>query len=156
MILYDQKQYDKKGKVKKPVREFILLSFWEAVAKRKVLNKLFTDEYKEIGLYADCQWLKKGDTILLYENIEEKNEIKWDDNYSITNKIFRVNEIGLETKADGKQYAVVKMEPHKQMKKTGDKYLAEGKFLKRSHSINAIKVRLDCLGNIIAKGEECF
>lgn len=154
MILYDQKQYDKKGKLKKPVREFILLSFWEAVAKRKVLSKLFIDEYKEIGLYADCQWLKKGDMVLLYENEEEKQTINWDDNYTLSNKIYRINEIGNNPTGDG--YASIKLEPHKLMKKTGDKYLAIGKFLKRSESITAIKVRLDCLGNIIAKGEECF
>ena len=88
--------------------------------------------------------------------LNEIDEIKWEDNFSISNQIFRINEIGLETKKDGKQYAVIKMEPHKQLKKAGDKYLAEGKFLKRSQSINAIKIRLDCLGDIIAKGEECF
>ena len=42
------------------------------------------------------------------------------------------------------------------MKTSGDKYASTGKFLKLSESINAIKVRLNILGEIEAKGEECF
>ena len=105
-------------------------------------------------LYKDCNWIQKGD--LIFYNIEKNKaeEINWNNLDNISSKLYRVNEIGINPTGDG--YASIKLEPHKKMKKSGDKYESKGDFLKLSESISAIKIRLNILGEIEAKGEECF
>ena len=156
MVFYDKKQFDNKGKKKKSLRGFKLISFWDAVKikTKSEYKKLFNDEIGDLSLDPYCSWLKKGDTIYLAEKNQEFTDIDWNDSTSLTSKLYRVNELGFNPTADG--YAVIKLEPHKLMKTSKDKYASSGKFLKLSESLNAIKVRLNILGDIEAKGEECF
>ena len=154
MVLYEKREYDEKGRKKKPLRDFKLISFWDATKSKRENTALFNDEIANLSLYNHCQWLKKGDIVLLENKDEEIEKIKWDDSYILSSKLYRVNELGYNPTGDG--YAVIKLEPHKLMKTSKDKYASIGKFLKLSESLNAIKVRLNILGEIEAKGEECF
>jgi CRISPR-associated endonuclease Csn1 len=154
MVFYEKKQFDKKGNKKKTVRDFKLVSFWDANKSKRENNKLFNDEINEIALNPDCNWLKKGDIIFLGDKDEDFEKINWHDNNYITSKLFRVNELGFNPTGDG--YAVIKLEPHKLLKTSKDKYASVGKFLKLSESLNALKIRLNILGEIEATGEECF
>jgi CRISPR-associated endonuclease Csn1 len=153
MVFYEKEQTDKKGNKKKPLRDFKLISFWNANKSKRENQKLFNDEINDLSLYKNCQWLKKGDVFLLSER-EDSTEIDWKDVAFISSKLCRVNELGFNPTGDG--YAVIKVEPHKLIKTKKDKYASTGKFRKLSESVNAIKVRLNILGEIEAKGEECF
>lgn len=154
MVFYEKKQYDKKGNQKKPIRKFRLISFWNATKSKRENTKLFNDEIGDLALLNHCQWLKKGDIVFIGEDGDTFENVDWRDNNFITSKLFRVNELGFNPTADG--YGVIKIEPHKLVKTSKDKYASEGKFRKLSESLNAIKVRLNILGEIEAKGEECF
>jgi CRISPR-associated endonuclease Csn1 len=154
MVLYAKEQFDKKGDKKKPIRGFKLISFWDANKSKREKQKLFNDEIENLGLYKYCQWLKKGDTIYFDKKSIDFENIDWQDNILLSEKLFRINEIGFNPTAKG--YAVIKLEPHKLIKTSKDKYASSGKFLKLSETLNAIKVRLNILGEIEAKGEECF
>jgi hypothetical protein len=153
MVLYEKQQFDKKGR-KKLIRDFKLISFWDAIKSKKDKNKLFNDEIAELELLPDCNWIKKGDIIFLGDKEDDSKKINWNDNHYISSRLFRINELGFNPTASG--YAVIKLEPHKLLKTSKDKYASVGKFLKLSASLNAIKVRLNILGEVEAKGEECF
>ncbi|MEY4875987.1 MAG: hypothetical protein RL708_1136 [Bacteroidota bacterium] len=154
MIFYEKKEFDKKGIPKRSKRDFQLISFWDAVKTKRKKEKLFLDETSDgLELMNQCQWLKQGDIVYLNEEEQNIDTIDWNDKSSISNKLFKVNELGFNPTAKG--YAVIKLEPHKLSKTGKDKYGTD-KFPKLSESLNAIKVRLSPLGEIIAKGEECF
>ncbi|HRO41682.1 MAG TPA: HNH endonuclease domain-containing protein [Flavipsychrobacter sp.] len=154
MVFYEKEQFDKKGKRRKPVKDFRLLSFWDATKSKRQNEKLFSDEIEDLTLCKHCQWLKKGDLIFLGDKEDEFEKVDWSDTLMISSKLYRINELGYNPTGEG--YAVIKVEPHKKMKTSKDKYAANGKFLKLSESLNGIKVRLNILGEIEAKGEECF
>lgn len=154
LVFYEKQQLDKKGNEKRPVRDFKLISFWDANKSKRENKKLFMDEISGLGLYKHCHWIKKGDIIYVGNKEDRFEKINWNNKQLLTSKLFRVNELGFNPTGDG--YAVIKLEPHKLIKTSKDKYASVGKFLKLSESLNAIKVRLNILGEIEAKGEECF
>lgn len=156
LVLFEKKKFDKKGNALKPIRDFKLISFWDGVNLKSNNHKLFTDETDDgLGLYNQCQWIQKGDLVLI-ENTETLNEkIEWDDNISIAKNLYKVNELGSDEREKA-SYAVMKFEPHNRMKTSKDSYKAGSKFPKVSETINMIKVRLNILGEIEAKGKECF
>jgi CRISPR-associated endonuclease Csn1 len=156
MVLYEKKVFDKKGNPKKSNRDFKLISFWDGVALKSNNDKLFIDETEEgLGLYNQCQWIQKGDLVLIQDTNNLNEEIDWNNNYSIARRLYKVNELGSDER-EKTSYAVIKFEPHNRMKTSNDSYKAGSKFPKLSETSNITKVRLNILGEIEAKGEECF
>jgi CRISPR-associated endonuclease Csn1 len=148
MALYESKEVDKKGK-EKIKRDFEIVSFFKAVERRRKGEKLFPDEKEQkdgtfLPLMKSCPYLKAGDFVVMYEN--EASEIDWDVKEDLMKRLYKVTELGLNPTGDG--YAVIKLVKHNLMKTVKDSYLKNGPFLKRSESINAIKVIIDRLGNI--------
>jgi CRISPR-associated endonuclease Csn1 len=154
IVLYEKKQFDKKGNKKKTLLDFKLISFWDGANLKRRGYKLFIDETEDgIGLNENCKWIQKGDLLLILKN--EENEVNWADNKFISDNLYKVNELGADER-ENRSNAVIKFEPHKLMKTANNPYKAGTKFFKTSESINAIKVRLNILGEIEAKGKECF
>lgn len=148
MALYESKETDKKGRVKVK-RDFEIVSFFKAVEKRRKGEKLFPDEKVQkdgtfLPLMKSCPYLKAGDFVVLYEKNE--SEIDWDSKEDLKKRLYKVTELGLNPTGDG--YAVIKLVKHNLQKTVKDSYLKDGPFLKRSESINAVKVQIDRLGNI--------
>lgn len=157
MALYELKEKNKDGKTK-IIRDFRLLSFFEAVKRKRNGERLFDDviekNNKYIPLMQDCNWLKQGDLVILYENEEDKISINWNNKLELSKRLFKVRELGFNS--TGKGYAVIKLEKHNLQKTSNQKYSKEGYFVKKSETINAIKVRISPLGEILLKGKECF
>lgn len=166
MALYELKQFDKKGKERKPLRDFRLLSFFEAVERKRKGGKLFSDEIerdgKHLPLMKDCHWLKQGDLIVRYEDEEIQKKILKKDTSIIIPRMYKIAELNQQVNVDkktGKEspFGVLKLVHVNKVKTQNDKYGTEGNFIKILHTgINAIKVRLTPLGEIEKIGEECF
>lgn len=151
MSLYELKEENKKGKTKL-IRDFILLSSFEAVQNRVSGKKLFPDEIEKGGKYLplmqDCPFLKQGDLIVLYENEDDKKAINWNNTADIFKRLYKISELGSDERDDDKAYAVIKLVKHNLVKSSKEKYATEGNFLKKSQTINAIKVKLTALGKV--------
>jgi CRISPR-associated endonuclease Csn1 len=148
MALYESKETDKKGKVKIK-RDFEIVSFFKAVERRSNGEKLFPDEKLQkdgtyLPLMSSCPFLKQGDFVVLFETNEK--EIDWENKNGLKKRLFKVTELGLNPTGDG--YAVIKLVKHNLVKTSKDSYSKEGPFLKKSESINAVKVLINNLGKI--------
>lgn len=151
MSLYELKESNNKGKTK-VLRDFKLLSTFEAVQNMASGKKLFPDEINKNGKYLslmqDCPFLKQGDLVVLYENEDDKKSIDLNNSADIFERLYKISELGSDEREDNKAYAVIKLVKHNLVKSSKEKYSAEGDFLKKSQTINAIKVKLNALGKI--------
>jgi hypothetical protein len=134
----------------------------KAVTNKRTSQKLFIDEIikgkTHLPLNSECEWIKSGDLVVLYENSEDKKTINWDDNNILKNRLFTIKSLSSEEK-----YGIIGLLKHS---KTGANLsygkgafiLSENKisFSNRNTQFNSIKVRVNILGEIEAKGEECF
>lgn len=173
MILYENIIRDKKGNTKKPERDFELLSFYKSIGLKNPNNmtfykdgKLFFDEKNDIGFNSECRWLQNGDLIALFIDEKDKEALEWDNNEIMKNRLFIVK--GLSSSivtTNEKEYefgyvSLLKTKAAKPKSYSSEKDIADCIKLnsfKLSHiKLNAIKIRLNILGEIEAKGEECF
>jgi CRISPR-associated endonuclease Csn1 len=174
IILYENIKLDKKGNYIKPERHYEVLSFFKSVGLKNTKNKryyvdgkLFKDEKNNIGLNSDCQWLKQGDVIALYIDEKDKEKMTWDNNLFLKKRLYKVK--GFFTPPpqliSGKEYqygyiSLMRIDTNKSSKYPSKKDVEiaiEDKDFSLSHvKLNAIKIRLNILGEIEAKGEECF
>jgi hypothetical protein len=155
LVIYEKDNLDKKGKLKKPKREYKLIPFMEYVNnknpnKNELRKQLFQDEKNNIGLKEYCHWLAKGDFIVLY-NDEKEKEIYLEaiDKIPI-NKIFKIKGLSSDSRIINDteySYGYASIVSPKQPKK--EEKVSHSKF-------NFIKIRLNILGEICAIGEECF
>jgi CRISPR-associated endonuclease Csn1 len=166
MALYELTEKNKKGETK-VIRDFRLISFYEAVNRKRKGEKLFNDIVKKgdkyLPLMKNCHWLKQGDLITLYENEDEKDKILLNDKQFIIPRLYKVTELNRQVniinRETGKEneFGVIKLSHTSKLKTSSQSYTTNGYYIKVLHSgIKAIKVRLDCLGNIEKIGEECF
>jgi hypothetical protein len=158
---------------KKQKREFEILSFFKSVSLKNPQSKLhykdgrlFADEKFGIGLNNDCRWLKVGDLVVLFIDENDKKELDWNNNSILKDRLFITK--GLSSSvvvANNKEYEfgyiyLLKSKISKAESYSSEKEISECIKLnsfKLSHvKLNAIKVRINILGEIIAKGEECF
>jgi CRISPR-associated endonuclease Csn1 len=169
MVFYNLEKTDLKGK-NSVLREFKLLSFSEAINRKRNKEKMFEDVYYNkkddiyIPLQKECSWLKKGDSVILFE--KTKNEIQWSDKEDLKKRLFIVK--GLDSgipnkKYPNNEYGYVNLLRHSHTGKsitfTSEDFciLRNQKAIRNSHKqINAIKVRMTPLGEISLIGEECF
>lgn len=151
MALYESKKTDSKGSLKIK-RDFEIVSFYKAVERKIKKEKLYDDEKKQkddtyLPLMKSCPFLKKDDFVVMYE--KDENEIDWNNNNDLKNRLYKVTELGLNPIGDG--YAVIKLIKHNKQKTVKDSYTKDGDFLKRSETIKAIKVKINNLGKIVKK-----
>ena len=173
MILYENLIIDKKGLYRKPEREFEILSLFKAVSSKNPHDKtyykngkLFLDEKNTIGLKKECKWLKSGDLVLLYKNEDDRKNLNWKNHQDLKERFFIVKGISSSVvTTNGKEYefgyiSLLKNRISKSESYPSEKDIEECLHLKSfkiSHKkLNAIKVRLNILGEVEAKGEECF
>lgn len=173
MVLYNKTNVDKKGNYKKIERDFEILSFYKAVSQKNPYSsfhqaggKLYYDEKDEIGLNKECKWIKQGDIVALYLDEKEKETYDWENINQLKERLFIVK--GLSSSivvTNGKEYefgyiSLLKTKNSKAQSYPSAKEISECitlKSFKVSHlKFNAIKVRINILGELIAKGEECF
>lgn len=163
MAFYERKEYDKKGKQKKPTRDFLLVKFNEAVDKRRKNEKLFPDEMPQkdgtsIPLMKSCPFLQQGDMVIMYEKNEE--EIDWSNVSDLKKRLYKVTQLSSNIVSKVYEYGYISFAKHT-ISTADAKYASEKfslqkeyKFLMNSHKqINAIKVKVDQLGKI-SKMEE--
>ena len=173
MVLYEKIEKDKKGKIKKPERDFEILSFYKSISRKNPNNELyyengilFSDEKDTIGLKNDCKWLKIGDIVSLYIDDTDKKAIDWTNNLILKNRLYIIKGLSssIVTTA-GKEYEYGYINLLKTKISRANSYASERDIsecitlssFKLSHDkFNAIKVRLNILGEIEAIGEECF
>lgn len=158
LCLYELKEKAKNGKYK-VLRDFRLLSFFDAVYKKRKGEKLYEDiieKYgKHLSLLQDCKWIKQGDTVLIYEDESDKSKIDWKDKELLSKKLYKVRELGIDSR-DKSNYAVIKLEKHNLQKPSDQKYASKGNYLKLSQTLNAVKVIINPLGEIEKVGINCF
>jgi CRISPR/Cas system Type II protein with McrA/HNH and RuvC-like nuclease domain len=173
MIFYENTRLDKKGVPQKPQRDFEILSFYKAVNLKNPYNKisyqngkLFTDEKDGIGLNNDCRWLKNGDMVILFIDEKDKRELDWGNNSILKERIFIVKGLSSDSRTirdieyEYGYTSLLKTRIAKTASYPTIKNISESidsKSSKISHvKLNAIKIRLNILGEIQAKGERCF
>ncbi|MCW5908816.1 MAG: hypothetical protein KIS94_13215 [Chitinophagales bacterium] len=173
MVLYNKTNVDKKGNYKKSDRDFEILSFYKAVSQKNPKSsfyqyggKLYYDEKDETGLNKECKWVKQGDIVALYLDEKEKENFGWENVSQLKERLFIVK--GLSSSivvTNGKEYefgyiSLLKTKTSKAQSYPSAKEISECVALnsfKISHlKFNAIKVRINILGEIVAKGQECF
>ncbi len=171
IVYYELEQKDKKGNPKKPLRDYKILSFFEAVKiKSKSENKkLFADEIEKdgkiLGLKKECAWLKQGDSVILYKDMEDKNSIDWNSKNDISERLYIVKQIGEGVTVVKKygEYFYGNVSLLRADKTSYNMKYPSNKFKKGiiafscSHvDLNAIKVRISPLGTVCLTGQECF
>ena len=173
IIYYENIVKDKKGQLKNPVRYFEIISLFDFVSKKNPnsnLNydegRLFLDEKNGVGLKKDCHWLKIGDIILLYIDEDDKQTLDLNNKELIKDRLYIIK--GLSSSpitSNGKIYEygyvnllktrISKSGSYKSQKDIKECIKLNSCML--SHKkLNAIKVKLNILGEIEKIGEECF
>ena len=154
MALYEKKETDKKGKIK---RDFEIVSFFKAVERRRRNEKLFADEKEQkdgtfLPLMKSCPYLKVGDFVVMYEN--EESEIDWDVKEDLMKRLYFIAELNRQVNVDkntGKEneFGVIKLNKHNSQKTSANSYITAGPFIKILHTgLKVIKVKIDRLGII--------
>ncbi len=173
LILYESINKDKKSQPKKAVRHFEIISFFDFVSKKNPFSKLnyddgklFLDEKNEVGLKKDCHWLKIGDIVLLYIDEDDKQSLDWTNNELIKDRLYIVK--GLSSSpviSKGKiyEYGYVNLLKTRISKpgsynseKDINKCIKLNSFMLSHKKLNAIKLKLNILGEIEKIGEDCF
>jgi hypothetical protein len=132
---------------------------------------LFPDEitYKNIsyGINNQLPWIKNGDILFICKDGEKIEDIDWADLSLLKQRLFKVKGISTSiihnTKYGDYEYGntsllninTAKTKDYPSQKKI-DAALKLRAFTLSHDKLNAIKVRLNILGEIEAKGEECF
>ena len=158
MALYELKITDKKGNEKKAKRDFTLLKFFDAVNKREKKEHLFPDEKQHkdgtfLPRMKSCPSLKQGDFVVLYEKNEK--EIDWADIKDLKKRLFKITQLSSNVVSKIYEFGYINLAKHN-ISTAGASYLNEEfslskdqKFLINSHQqLNAIKVKIDRLGNV--------
>ncbi|MDQ3192199.1 MAG: hypothetical protein M3Q58_11460 [Bacteroidota bacterium] len=153
MALYEKKQYDKKGIEKKPLRDFEIVSFYEATNRRRKGEQLFPDEKNEIELMKNCPYLKAGDMVVMFEENEE--EINWNDIDDLKKRLYKV--VGMSSEEKYGILSFIKHDKSSQNASYGKAAYHYGdnqfSFSNRHTQLNAVKVNINYLGKIIEVGE---
>ena len=157
MAFYESKESDKKGKVKIK-RDFEIVSFFKAVDRRRKGEKLFADEKLQkdgtfLPLMKSCPHLKAGDFVVMYEN--EASEINWDVKEDLMKRLYKVTQLSSKIVSKVYEFGDIFFIKHN-ITSSNAKYESKGyihsqenKFLQNSHiQINAVKIKIDRLGNI--------
>lgn len=162
MALYESRETDKKGKVKIK-RDFELISFYEAVKKRNVGEKLFHDEKIQkdgtsLALLHGCSSLKKGDMVLMFE--DDENEIIWDDENDLKKRLYKVTQLSSKVVSKIYEFGDIFFIKHN-ISASNAKYESVGfsiekevKYINNSHiQFKGVKVKVNNLGKIVKIGE---
>jgi len=172
MVLYENLRTDKKGNFIKSERDFEILSLYKATSKKNPYNpiiyengKLFLDEKDSIALNKDCKFVKCGDIVALYIDENEKENFDWT-SPNLKERLYSVKSISSSiVTASGKEYEfgyiyLLKTKASKALSYGSEKDILEcikiNSFKISHQKFNAIKVRINILGEIVAKGESCF
>jgi len=165
MVFY--KNSSGKKKFAKPI------SFFESVKRKQKNEKLIPDEieYRNdiYGIDNNLPWLKTGDIVFLCLDNENIDNINWNDKILLSKRLFRVkgftsSEDNSKPKYGTYEYGsvtlqnikIAKVKENYKMPKNIEDRIKLPVFSMKSDKFNAIKVRLNSLGEIIKKGKECF
>lgn len=144
------------------------ITFFNSVQNKKNRSPLLPDEieYKGIiyGIDQNLPWLKNGDIVLLSDNI---NEVDFNDNKYIKEHLFKVKGISSLITPNEKygNYEYGRVSLLKINISKGDNYpnkkdikeaIKTNAFTISHDKFNAVKVRLNIIGDIVATGSECF
>lgn len=148
------------------------ISFFKSVQNKRQSGKLIPDEVKyrnkNYGIDPMMPWIKKGDILMVMKEGESYDSIDWNDKEILRSRLFKVK--GLSSTEDDKgkhgiyEYTHISLQSIFKAikgaiyaKQTDIEEALKLKSFSLSHvKLNAIKVRLNVLGEIIAKGDECF
>lgn len=153
IALYELKESYKKGKIK-TMRDFRLVSSYEAVNAKKSGSRLFPDEVEKNGkhlpLMEDCPFLKNGDFVLMHEGESDKEGIDWNSNNELKYRLFKVVMLSSEEKYGLIGFLKHNISSEKMSYPKGpfEKTKKQLSMIMRHTQVNAIKVELDSLGNI--------
>jgi CRISPR-associated endonuclease Csn1 len=147
------------------------ISFFKAVKAKQTKKLLLPDEivYRNIiyGLNSELPWLKNGDIVFICSNGENIETVDWNDFNFLKNRIFKVKgfstlitpnptygnyEFGNTSLLNIRN---VKASSYPSQKKVEDALNLKA-FTLSHDKFRGIKLRLNILGEIEAKGEECF
>lgn len=153
MALYELRETGKKEKVKS-LRDFRLLSSYEAIIAKNTHKNFFPDEVEKNGkhlpLMKDCPFLKSGELVIMYEDESDKDNIDWDDDKNLKLRLYKVVMLSSEEK-----YGIVGFLKHNisfqkmsYPKGAFDKDKKQNAMTMRHTQINCIKVKINNLGNI--------
>lgn len=147
------------------------VSFFDSVKNKRIKKILLPDEieYKKItyGINSEMPWIMNGDILFICNNDEKAENINWDDLTLLKRKLFKVKGISTlitpNPKYGNYEYGntsllnirISKTDNYPSQKKIEDALKLKA-FTLSHDKLNAIKVRLNILGEITAKGEECF
>jgi CRISPR-associated endonuclease Csn1 len=164
IVYYEYLAAPKKGKATKALRSYKIYSFFNAVQNKRTSEnkKMFPDEIeideKFYGLKKDCTWLKQGDMVVLFTDSFDKERIDWNNKKDIAQRLFVVKQIGESVTVNKKygEYYYGNVGLLRADKSSKNMRYNSGKFKKGitnfscSHiDLNAIKVRVSPLGNIV-------
>lgn len=160
MALYESKLTDIKGKVKVK-RDFEIVSFFKAVEKRRLGEKLFPDEKEQkdgtyLPLMKSCPFLKAGDFVIMFE--KDESEVNWYAKEELKKRLYVVTQLASSIKTvSGKGYLFgnINFAKHNVSKSgasykgTDFKFNLQVPFISNYHTqVQIIKVQFDRLGNI--------
>lgn len=147
------------------------VSFFTSVENKRNKKLLLPDEitYKNtvFGINNDMPWIMNGDILFLLDDNEKVENIDWDNLELLKKKLFKVKGISTLVTPNPNygnyEYGntsllnirIAKTDSYPSQKKI-EEALKLKAFTLSHDKLNAIKVRLNILGEIEAKGKECF
>lgn len=142
LVVYEKATLDVKGNLKKPTREYELISFFDYIKKKSVGEKLFKDEKKEVGLKQNLNWLTHGDFIAIYEDNKKRKEYLENPALIPIDKVYKVKGLSSDSriiKGTEYSYGYVTKISHKNTK--DEEKVSHTKF-------NFIKIVVNILGEV--------
>ena len=147
------------------------ISFFDSVSNKRNRKFLLPDEvtYKNnvFGIDNEMPWVMNGDILFICNENEKKENIDWNNKCLLKGKLFKVKGISSlitpNPKYGNYEYGntsllnirVAKADDYPSQKKVEDALRLKA-FTLSHDKLNAIKVRINILGEIEAKGSECF
>lgn len=149
------------------------LSFFKSVENKRKTRKLIVDDEVQYrneiyGIDSSMPWIKKGDLLLILKEQESIESIDWSDKKFLAARIFKVKGFSSSPTRVPKygvyEYTNVDLSNIRKSNK-GDSYPSQKNIEKalklKSFSLShdklmAMKVRFNVLGEVVARGEECF
>jgi len=147
------------------------ISFFDSVKNKRNKKYLLPDEvtYKNnvFGINNEMPWVMNGDILFICDENEKIDNIDWDNKAYLKQKLFKVKGISTlitpNPKYGNYEYGntsllnirIVKTDDYPSQKKVEDALKLKA-FTLSHDKLNAIKVRINILGEIEAKGSECF
>jgi CRISPR subtype II RNA-guided endonuclease Cas9/Csn1 len=147
------------------------LSFFEAVRRKQQMMNFLPDEIEyrgqTYGINPSMPWLKMGDIVVLCKKEENIHNIDWADNKWLAKRLFKVKGLSTsithnEEHGDYEYGRITLIAINRALSerpptlKSLEEALKKPSFTLSHDKFDAIKVRLDPLGRIIGKGEECY